>query len=93
MGDYEERTTIGDIYVELSAASAESAQIRLGHSEAGHLFDTQACNSDGVFEADVQTSEIAISVSGAKRVGDFAASLRWLASKLESRAQTSASHG
>ncbi len=84
MGDYVERTTIGDIYVELSAASADSAQIRLGHSEAGHLFDTQACNAAGVFEADVQTSEIAISVSGPKRVRDFAASLRWLASKLES---------
>ena len=88
MGDYEERTTFGDIYVELSAGSAESAQIRLGHSEAGHLFDTQACNSEGVFEADVQTSEIAIGVSGAKRVLDFAASLRWLAGKLDTYAQT-----
>lgn len=92
MGDYVEHTVIGDIYVELSSASVDSAQVRLGQSEAGHLFDTQACDAEGVFQADVQTSEIAIAVSGPERFHHLAASLRWLANTIESHAKDSAAN-
>lgn len=83
MGDYTDRNQFGDIYVELSAITPESAQVRLGQSEAGDLFETQACDSEGVFQDILATSEIAIGVSGANRVADLAAALRWLADAIE----------
>ncbi len=85
MGDYEERTQVGEIYVELSGADPTGAQIRLGQSEAGKLFVTQVFDDSAIAQDIVDTSEIAITVEGAKRVRDFAGALRWLADTLEKR--------
>lgn len=85
MGDYEERTQCGDVYVELSAATGDSVQVRLGQVDAGALFETQLCGADNIFGNVEQTCEIAIGVEGKRRVSDFADALRWLADTLDAR--------
>ena len=61
----------------------EGAQIRIGHSVAGSLMVTQACDADGIFHEDLDTSEIAISVNSPSRVRDLASALRWLADAID----------
>jgi hypothetical protein len=44
---------------------------------------TQACDADGIFHEDLDTSEIAISVNSPSRVRDLASALRWLADAID----------